>query len=134
MQVLERCRYTTPTLSNQKLNDGLKELCELAKFDEKILVVKQFMGRRPRVEKSYIEKYKIISTHSCRRSFATNLYRMGYSLAQIMPMTGHATESQLRQYIGIDNEMNAEEIALQIMEQKKAGTYRHGSDLRIVNG
>lgn len=33
-------------------------------------------------------------------------------------MTGHATESQLRQYIGIDGEMNAEEIALRIMAKQ----------------
>ena len=117
--VLERCDYTTPKISNQKLNDSLKVLCELAEFDEKILVVKQYMGRRPRVEKSYAEKYKVISTHTCRRSFATNLYKMGYRLSQIMPMTGHSTESQLRQYIGVDNEQNAEEIALDIMRRRQ---------------
>lgn len=132
--VLERNDYATPKMSMQKFNDGLKQLCELAGFDERLLVVEQYIGRKATVKKSFAPKYELVSSHICRRSFATNLYRMGYSLAQIMPMTGHATESQLRKYIGIDGEMNAEEIALQIMQRKQAGTYQHGSDLRIVNG
>ena len=69
--------------------------------------------------KRYVPKYEQVTTHACRRSFATNLYRMGYSLAQIMPMTGHATESHLRVYIGIDAEENAERIALDIRNRKK---------------
>lgn len=132
--VLERNDYATPKMSMQKFNDGLKQLCELAGFDERLLVVEQYIGRKATVKKSFAPKYELVSSHICRRSFATDLYRMGYSLAQIMPMTGHATESQLRKYIGIDSEMNAEEIALQIMQQKQAGTYQHGSGLRIVNG
>ena len=99
-------------MSMQKFNDGIKELAELVEFKEKLLVVKQYMGRKARVEKSYIEKHKLASSHLCRRSFATNLYRMGFKLSQIMPMTGHSTESQLREYIGIDSEQNAEEIGM----------------------
>jgi len=44
---------------------------------------------------------------------------MGYALAQIMPMTGHATDAQLRLYIGIDAEENAEQIALAIHERNQ---------------
>ena len=134
LPVLERNDYATPRMSMQKFNDGLKQLCKLAGFCERLLIVEQYIGRKAMVKKSFAPKYELVSSHICRRSFATNLYRMGYSLAQIMPMTGHATESQLRQYIGIDGEMNAEEIALSIMQQKQAGTYQYGSGLRIVNG
>lgn len=130
--VLEKHGYATPEMSMQKFNDGIKELCKKAGFDERILKIKQYMGRKARIKKSFVPKYEEISSHICRRSFATNLYRMGYSLAQIMPMTGHATESQLRQYIGIDNEQNAEEIALAIMQGqgRAAGT---DGNLRVVN-
>jgi site-specific recombinase XerD len=118
LPVLERNDYATPKMSMQKFNDGLKQLCKLAGFDERLLIVEQYIGRKATVSKSFAPKYELVSSHICRRSFATNLYRMGYSLAQIMPMTGHATESQLRQYIGIDGEMNAEEIALSIMAKQ----------------
>ncbi|NRB50823.1 MAG: site-specific integrase [Saprospiraceae bacterium] len=95
-----------------------------------MLKIQQYIGRKARVEKSYVPKYEEVSSHICRRSFATNLYRMGYNLAQIMPMTGHATESQLRQYIGIDNEMNAEEIAFSIIQKQTRGK---DSNLKVVN-
>ena len=128
--VLEKHGYTTPRMSMQKFNDGIKVVCKQAGFEEKILKIEQYMGRKARIEKYYAPKYKEVSSHLCRRSFATNLYRMGYSLAQIMPMTGHATESQLRQYIGIDNEMNAEEIALSILQRN--GNSSSGNNLKVV--
>ena len=116
--ILEKHDYSTPEMSMQKFNEGLKLLSKQAGFDEKVLKVEQYMGRKARVVKSYVPKHEEVASHICRRSFATNLYRMGYSLAQIMPMTGHATESQLRNYIGIDNEMNAEEIAMSIIKKE----------------
>lgn len=131
--VLEKHGYTTPPISMQKYNDGIKEVCKLAGFDEKVLKIEQYMGRKARVEQRYVPKFEEISSHTCRRSFATNLYRMGYRLAQIMPMTGHATESQLREYIGIDSEMNAEEIAFSIMEKKGKGNDSKGGYLRVIN-
>ena len=129
--VLEKYNYSTPKISMQKYNDGIKELAKLVGFDEKVLVVKQFMARKAKVEKCYIEKHKLVSSHLCRRSFATNLYRMGFKLSQIMPMTGHATESQLREYIGIDNEQNAEEIGMMFMNKKQAFN-KDGARLKVV--
>ena len=110
--VLEEYEYQSPKMSMQKLNDGLKLLCKKAGFEEKVLVVEQYIGRNARMEKRYVPKYEMISSHTCRRSFATNMYRRGYSLSQIMLITGHSTESQLRVYIGIHGEENAEQIAL----------------------
>ncbi|NET37013.1 MAG: tyrosine-type recombinase/integrase [Cyanothece sp. SIO1E1] len=119
LPILEEYEFSSPPLSMQKLNDGLKILGKKAGFDEKILVVEQLMGRKPQVVKKYVPKYQVLSTHCCRRSFATNLYRMGYSLAQIMPMTGHATEAHLRVYIGIDAEENAEKVALDVQNRRE---------------
>ena len=116
---LERYEYHSPKLSMQKFNVAIKEICKAAGIDEKVLKVEQYMGRKARVEKYYVSKYTEVASHTCRRSFATNLYRMGYKLGQIMPMTGHATEIQLRAYIGIDAEENAEEIALSIAKRNK---------------
>ena len=102
----------------QKFNDGLKVLCKKAGIDDEILVVEQYMGCKPKLVKRFIPKYKLVTSHICRRSFTTNLYRMGYTLAQIMPMTCHSTEAQLRLYIGIDAEENAEQIALAIEKKR----------------
>ena len=112
--LLEEYEYHAPKLSMQKFNQGLKILCEQAGFDERVLIVEQYMGRKPRLEQRFVPKSEMISSHTCRRTFATILYRRGYALAQIMHMTGHSTEAQLRLYIGIDAEENAEQIALAI--------------------
>ena len=120
--VLEENGYTSPKMPMQKLNDGIKELGERAKFDNDVLIVDQLMGRQPQVVKYYEPKYSKLTTHTCRRSFATNLYRMGYPIGQIMPMTGHTTEGHLRTYIGIDAEENAEWVARSIDQQRKEET------------
>lgn len=119
MPILEEYEFSSPKLSIQKLNEGIKDIGIKARFDDQVLVVDQLMGRKPRVVKSYVPKHDLLSSHTCRRSFATNLYRMGYSLAQIMPMTGHATESQLRTYIGIDAEENAIQVANSLSKKRK---------------
>ena len=115
---LEKYNYRSPKISLQKFNETIKEICKKAGITAKILKVDQYMGRKARVEKSFIPKYQKVASHTCRRSFATNLYRMGYKLGQIMPMTGHASEMQLREYIGIDGEENAIEIA-RSMERRR---------------
>lgn len=123
LPILEEYDYCSPTLSMQKLNEGLKTLCQEAGFTEEVLVVEQYIGRKARIEKLYRPKCELISSLTCRRSFATILYKMGYTLAQIMPMTGHATESQLRAYIGIDAEENAERIARDVQSRKNSNRH-----------
>jgi integrase len=118
LPVLEEYAYTSPRLSMQKLNDGLKILGQKGGLEDKVLVVEQLMARKPKVVKVYRPKHELLTTHTCRRSFATNLYKMGYPLSKIMPMTGHSTESNLRIYIGIDAEENAESIARSIEQRK----------------
>jgi integrase len=132
LPILEKHNYTSPKISMQTLNEVIKDICEIAQLKDRVFIVDQYMGRKARIQKSHIPKYEKVSSHTCRRSFATNLYRMGYSLAQIMPMTGHNSESQLRQYIGIDSEMNAEEIAFSIMQKRNKGN-RSSGNLRVVN-
>ena len=131
--VLEKHNYQSPKISMQKFNDWIKEICLKAGFKDQVLKVEQYMGRKPRIEKHYTEKYKEVASHTCRRSFATNLYRMGYSLGQIMSITGHATESQLRDYIGIDAEENAEKMALGIMQRQQQGLIIPNTGAKVVN-
>ena len=131
--VLEKHNYRSPKISMQKFNDWIKIVCKEAGFNEPVLKVHQFMGRKPRIEKTYVEKYTEIVSHTCRRSFATNLYRMGFSLAQIMAVTGHSTESQLREYIGIDAEENAEKMALGIMQRLQNQSNPMNGGAKVVN-
>lgn len=47
------------------------------------------------------EKCNLVSSHVCRRSFATNFYgNKQFTTPQLMSITGHKTESMFLNYIG----------------------------------
>ena len=51
-----------------------------------------------------------MSSHTCRRSFATNMYLRGIDVFLIMKMTGHKTEKQFYEYIKIDAKESADKF------------------------
>jgi integrase len=69
----------------------LKEVASLANIKELI----ETTITRGKVEKSVLPKFKLISTHTARRSFATNLYIADIPAISIMKITGHKTERSL---------------------------------------
>lgn len=93
--------------SNQKMNDYLKELGEKAEIDEEILITATKGGVR---STETFKKYQLITTHTARRSFATNAYLMGVPTISIMKITGHKTEKSFLKYIKISQEDNANKL------------------------
>ena len=104
-------------ISVQKLDKYIKEVCKLAGITEPIEHSKVCMiddkgniiepnnkGEYPckgvkRTVKGVFEKWQLVGTHTCRRSFATNLYGK-LETVFIMKMTGHTKESTFLAYIG----------------------------------
>ncbi len=94
-------------ISNQKMNDYLKEVAALAKINE--TVHKQIT--RGGVKRSTAHpKYSLVSTHAARRSFATNLYRQGVPTLSIMSVTGHKTEKAFLRYIKVTSDEHARKL------------------------
>lgn len=85
--------------SNEVLyNRFLKEVCKESKIDS---VVKANL-RNPktkRYETGTVPKWKAVSSHIGRRSFATNFFGK-MPTSYIKTITGHSTERQLLEYIG----------------------------------
>ena len=52
-------------------------------------------------------KWELVTTHTARRSFATNMYKSGFPTLSIMKITGHQTESAFLLYIKVTSEENA---------------------------
>lgn len=102
--ILRKYDYQTPKMSNQKMNDYLKELGQVAGMTDKMIVTNTAGGKRSEVA---LSKWERLTTHVARRSFATNFYRAGYPAVVLMKITGHTTERQFMQYIAIDGKMNA---------------------------
>lgn len=92
------------TISNQKTNDYLKELCRLAGITERIEVSRTVGGKR---QTRYLDKSELVTTHTARRSFATNAYLAGVPTVAIMKCTGHKSEAVFLRYIKVSPEQNA---------------------------
>jgi len=96
-------------LSNQKFNLALKELAELAGIDE--ITHKAITQGGVKVSKAY-KKHKLITAHTARRSFATNLYKSDFPSLSIMAITGHKTEKAFLKYIKVTPEEHAKKLQL----------------------
>lgn len=92
-------------ISDQKFNSYIKTVCELAKITNEVegskMIAKMINGKKVfRKAFGKYKKFELVSSHVCRRSFATNLYGKLDTLT-IMKITGHKTEKQFIEYIKI---------------------------------
>lgn len=99
-----------PVISNQKFNSFLKEICKIAGITEDTSITHTIAGRRI---KEYFPKYELVSAHTARRSFATNMFESGAPALVIMQITGHKTEKAFLSYIKTDPETYARMLLTQ---------------------
>lgn len=124
----------------QNFNNYIKDICEIAEIDEPIQGGKIVMVDNEGVEiekgdkGKYIAKgvkrkisgtfpkHELVTSHVCRRSFASNLYGV-LPTSLIMRITAHSTEKMLLNYIGKSSLDYAQQIAdfyeLQAQKEKK---------------
>ncbi|MCZ4408701.1 tyrosine-type recombinase/integrase [Cryomorphaceae bacterium 1068] len=85
-------------ISEQRFNEYLKEVCKLAGINKYV----QLSANEPAKP-----KYELITSHTGRRSFATNAYHLGVDLLTIMNCTGHKSVAMLLKYINVSQEEHA---------------------------
>ena len=95
-------------ISNQKTNDYLKELCEMAGITQNVVMKKNHNGRNYEIVQ---KKCDTISSHTGRRSGASILYIAGVQPRSIMKLTGHKKLDSFLRYIRVTDEENAVMIA-----------------------
>lgn len=105
-----------PVISNQKMNDYLKDLCELCEFNEPITVVCYRAGKR--AEDTY-PKYELIGTHAGRRTFICFALSSGIPPQVVMKWTGHSDYKAMRPYIDIAEKTKANAMKLFETEMQK---------------
>lgn len=93
-----------PSISNQKMNEYLKEIAQRAGLDDIVEITRHLGGRRVTVNRP---KWQMVCTHTARRSFATNAYLNQVPTLDIMKLTGHKTETSFMKYIKITEEETA---------------------------
>ena len=96
-----------PVISNQKMNDYLEELCELAGFDEEIRETTYQGSDRIDI---VLPKYKLIKTHAGRRSFICNALAAGVPVNVVMKWTGHSDYKVMKPYIDVADTIKAKEM------------------------
>jgi integrase len=108
-----------PVISNAKTNAYLKEIMKLMPSLRTEIFLKRTKGG---VESgTRFTKADLVTVHTARRSFATNLYLSKFPVVSIMKITGHQSEKTFLQYIKITPRENAELLMLH-WEQKQGST------------
>lgn len=90
--ILNKYDGRLPNVYDQKINDYIKLVCEEAGFTERIF------------EQRFCDQVK---THTARRSLCTNMYLARCSLSDIMAVSGHGSEAQLKTYLKLSDEEKA---------------------------
>jgi len=77
-------------------NDYIKEICQTAGID--IMIQKTKYSGNQRFDEQ-TPKYKVVASHTARRTFITLLLSKGVSPEDIMKITGHTSWSSFQKYI-----------------------------------
>lgn len=112
LEILEKRNGNFPrSISDQRYNDYIKEVCQLAEITEKVEGAKatdtengirKVSGKYPKCE--------LVTSHIGRRSFATNFYGK-IPTSYLIYITGHSSEAMFLNYIGKSNKDLAMEIS-----------------------
>lgn len=97
-EIYEKYNGEIPTkVCSQHFNRYIKVICKKIGLDEDISYTETVGGELVTKTK---KKWEMVSSHTARRSGATNLYNTGrISVNQIMSITGHTTEKSFMRYI-----------------------------------
>ncbi len=98
-----------PVITNQKMNEYLKELAELVGINEPIRET-YYIGNKRFDE--VMPKYALLGTHAGRRTFICNALSLGIPPQVVMKWTGHSDYKAMKPYIDI-----ADEIKINAMEK-----------------
>ena len=93
-----------PVITNQKMNDYLKELAELVGIDEP---VRQTYYRGNERIDEVTPKYALLGTHAGRRTFICNALALGIPPQVVMKWTGHSDYKAMKPYIDIADDIKA---------------------------
>ena len=116
-ELLEKYNGELPKdISIQHFNRSIKTICKKIGLTDKVVFTRT-VGHN--VVTDTYEMWQVISSHTARRSAATNMYNSGrMKTLQIMLITGHTTEKNFFRYIKIGREENAKNISTDLFFRK----------------
>jgi len=120
-------RYTDNEHSQRSmLSLYIKEVCRIAGIKEE--VYGRYNGKM-----GYYPKYKLISPHTGRRSFASNFYNLpNWSIQEIMNITGHETERNFLAYISKEDPTLSRNARNKFDEMERADKEKKEPQLNVI--
>jgi len=109
-KVLERNEWRSPVLKEHTINQLFRQVCKMADITRKVKNYKLYPDRTEEVED---EAWKFVTSHTCRRSFATNMYLEGMPTSQIRVYTGHANDKVFMNYVQASDTEVSKQVKLE---------------------
>lgn len=100
-----------PAMKNHVFRDCIKDVAKAAGLKEKFIYIATVGGK---VQKTEYEEWECVSPHTFRRSFITNLLKMGIPHAQVMRLAGIKHYETLMRYF----KQSSIEIAQDLKDHK----------------
>lgn len=107
--ILKKYGFNAPYITDQKLNEYIKKVGQMAGIKELVPVSKYVKGKKTT---THVPKYSLIQSHTARRTGATLMYLAEIPIPDIMKITGHKNVKELMQYIRVSEEETAQKLAL----------------------
>jgi integrase len=98
--IFEKYKGYPPKITEQKLNQGIKELCKTIGLTQKVVICRDLPDQD--IIEIVKEKWECVSTHTARRSFCTNSIKEGKSPSLVMKISGHKNLKTLSRYIKLN--------------------------------
>jgi len=96
-----------PVLSNQKMNDYLKDIGKIAGLTAP--VTKTYYVGNERREQVF-EKWEVLTTHCARRTFVVSALYLGIPAEVVMKWTGHSDFDAMKPYVKITERLKDREM------------------------
>jgi len=103
--ILQRYDYTLPKTFEQKVNENIKKIGQLAKITDIVHIETNKGGMKVKKD---VKKCDLIKTHTARRTGCSLMYLAGIPIIDIMKISGHRTPREFLKYIRITKEETAE--------------------------
>ena len=102
-----------PVISNQKMNEYLKEMGMVCGIDKSITIT--YYKGHERIDEVH-PKYELLGTHTGRRTFICNALMLGISPQIVMKWTGHSDYKSMKPYIDVAD--SAKKSAMSLFNKK----------------
>lgn len=94
-EIIKKWKGLPPAITDQKLNEYIKQVAKLAGLKDKFIYT---ITKGGILQTHEFQEWQMVSSHTCRRSFITNLLKMGIPHAHVMKLAGIRRYETLMRY------------------------------------